>query len=320
MLEVSRIPYIPLNKRHKNTIETGFIDYDMHVFDLKLGEITILFGRNGEGKSTVASQILAHHLNCNKSAYLYSGELSENKIQEWLYRQIVGANAKYYDLVNTKYGQKIDIKEDVVDAIKKWHEDRLFIYNMKIDRITKDANLLFTDMNNALVCGVNLFMIDNVMTAFEINERTQYSDQANFIQRCKDFARDKNVHLVIICHPNKIEGELTAKSTKGNLTKNDISGSGNIGNKADNIIAVERVWKDKTDDQGLPDAFITSLKDREEGKRAMFEYWFSNKSLRFYNNNTPKNVVYDWQQYLPGYEKVTQQGFEPLDDSEPIPF
>lgn len=300
MLDLSQIGYTPLEKRMKNTIETGFIDYDRHIFDLKPGEITIIFGRNGEGKSTVGSQILAHHINKNKRAYLYSGELSENKIQEWLYKQIVGANAKYYNLVTTKYGPKTELKQDVIKAIKKWHEARLFIYNMKLDKICKDTQKLFTDMSNAAVIGVNLFVVDNLMTAFQIDERTQYSDQANFVQECKSFSVAKNVHVVIIAHPNKVEGELNVESTKGNLTKNDISGSGNIGNKADNILAIERIWKVKGNDTNLdiPDMLMTSLKDREEGVRAMFEYYFSGKSLRFYNKQTPRNIQYDWEKFL----------------------
>jgi twinkle protein len=170
---------------------------------------------------------------------------------------------------------------------------------MKLDKIQKDAALLFQDMQNALVCGINLFLIDNVMTAYEINERTQYSDQSNFVQACKDFARDNNVHVIIVCHPTKAEGELTIDSTCGNLGKNDISGSGNISNKADNVISVERIWKDKSDKSDKPDAFITSLKDRDEGQRAMFVYYFSKTSLRFYNSTTPKYVNYDWEKYLP---------------------
>ncbi len=300
MIDLANSEYIPLKNRMKDTIETGFIDYDSYVFDLKLGEITILFGRNGEGKSTVASQIIAHHLNRDKTAYLYSGELSENKIQEWLYKQIVGATAKYYTLVNTKYGARTELKQSVVKAIKKWHKSRLFIYNMKLDKICKDTTKLFDDMNNAASVGIKLFVIDNLMTAFQIDERTQYSDQANFVQGCKDFARDRKVHVIIVCHPNKKEGELTKENENGNLGKNDIMGSGNIGNKADNILAVERIWKTKGDktDLNIPDCLITSLKDREEGARAVFSYWFSKKSLRFYNEKTSKEVKYSWEKFL----------------------
>lgn len=299
MLNLAKAKYIPLQERMKNTIETGLIDYDKHVYDLKPGEITILFGRNGEGKSTVASQILAHHVNVGKKAYLYSGELSENKIQEWLYKQVIGSNASYYDIVDTKYGRKLEIKPKVIQALKKWHDDRLYIYNMKIDKVCKDTKKLFMDMVTAKVCGADLFLIDNLMTAFEINERTQYSDQANFVQNCKDFARDNNVHVIIVAHPNKDKGELPLDATSGNLTKNDVSGSGNISNKADNIIAVERMWKIKGQeyDNLIPDAFISSLKDREEGMRGVFPYWFSRKALRFYNTTTQKEVMYNWEKF-----------------------
>ena len=76
----------------------------------------------------------------------------------------------------------------------------------------------------------------------------------------KDFAIRNWVHIVLIAHPNKEKGEIK-NASKGNLEKTDISGSNNIPNKADNIIAVERNWGDDRD----CDAIITSLKDRESG-------------------------------------------------------
>lgn len=313
MLDLSKTRYVPLTERLSGAIETGFLDYDKHIFDLKPGEITILFGRNGEGKSTVASQMLAHHVSRNRKAYLYSGELSENKIQEWFYKQIIGADAKYYDIVKTKYGRKTDFKPNIISMVKEWSADKLYIYNMKLDKISKDSEKLFMDMTTAKTLGCDLFVIDNLMTAYEINERTQYADQANFVQNCKNFATNNNVHIIIIAHPNKAQGELNHESTIGNLTKNDVSGTGNIPNKADNILAVERIWKVKNAeyDQSVPDAYITSLKDREDGVRAVFRYWFSKHSLRFYNNNTPQFVDYDWK------NEGIQSGFT-ADDNAPF--
>jgi len=289
--------YIPIKERYENAIDTGFNDIDNHIKGLKQQEITILFGRNGEGKSTFASQLLAYHISKGNRAYLYSGELGESKIQEWLYKQIIGYDEKFYNKVMTKYDNQLEIKHTVLTTLKEWHRHRLFIYNMKLDKIQDDTEILFEDMNNALTCGVTLFLIDNLMTAYTINERTQYSDQANFVQDCKDFARDNNVHIIIICHPNKSQQELPIDAKVGNLAKNDVSGSGNISNKADNVISIERIWKEKNvnyEDEYY-DALVTVLKEREGGERATYGYWFGKKSLRFYNGKTSIEANIDWQ-------------------------
>jgi hypothetical protein len=80
----------------------------------------------------------------------------------------------------------------------------------------------------------------------------------------------------------------------GNLGKTDISGTGNIGNKADNIIAIERNWGENRD----CDAIITSLKDREAGARKPLKYFFSLKTLSFYNSDTQEKKHYEWEAIL----------------------
>jgi len=292
LIGLHQVKYKPISEIMTNTTETGFYDYDSYVFDLKPQELTIIFGRNGEGKSTVASQIIAHHINAKKKAYLFSGELGNNKIQEWLYRQIIGGENDCYRSVSTKYGYVDELKPQIVDMIKRWHQDRLFVFDTKAE-VKKNTTLLFEDMKKAKVKGCDLFVIDNMMSAQMVSASSEYADQSNFVQMCHDFAVIHDVHVILIAHPNKHQDELDAEATEGNLTKLDISGSNNIPNKADNIIAVERIWHHENHDSY--DLILTSLKDRFKGERKVFKYLFSHKSLRFYNNSTPQHVNYDWR-------------------------
>ena len=81
-----------------------------------------------------------------------------------------------------------------------------------------------------------------------------------------------------------------ASASSGNLEKTDISGSNNIPNKADYILAVERNWDPSSD----CNAIITSLKDRNGGQRKPFKFRFSQETLRFYNSITPQEREYGW--------------------------
>ncbi|AFV02834.1 MULTISPECIES: DnaB-like helicase C-terminal domain-containing protein [unclassified Dehalobacter] len=287
LLDLSHVEYKIANE---SGIETGFFEYDSHVEDWKEGELTIVFGRNGEGKTTFISQIIAHCLEKKVKTFLYSGEMSEFKIQDWLYKQIVGNKQAHMQETQAKYRIKREIKPEIVKQIKQWHEGILYLFDRKEEKIAKDLDKFFELMALAAKrYGVKLFIIDNLMSKLEENADSLYSDQANFVQRCKDFAGNGRAHVVLVAHPNKEKCEI--KKDEGNLTKTDISGSNNIPNKADNIIAVERVWSPDRE----CDAIITSLKDRESGERKAFKYNFSPRTLRFYNNCTREEVIYGWE-------------------------
>ena len=294
LLDMAEIPYKTAMQVQEHQIETGFIDYDYHVEDWKDQEITVVFGRNGEGKTTFISQVIAHCIEKNEKVFLYSGEMSDNKIQNWLYRQMIGTNKAYLRTIVTKYKYKIEPLPAVIKAIKTWHKGKFFLFDRNESKVLGDLDKFFKTMEIASKrYGIKLFIIDNLMAVLEENADSLYSDQANFVQKCKDFAIKQNCHVVLLAHPNKEKKEVK-KGSEGNLEKTDISGSNNIPNKADNIIAIERVW----DESGDCDAIITCLKDRESGQRKAFKYLFSRETLRFYNDWTKENVVYGWEKYL----------------------
>jgi len=290
LIDVSKLEYKFLSEVCHDGIETGLIDIDEHLEDLKPGELTILFGRNGEGKSTVISQIISHNLKRKVKTFLFSGELSPQKVQEWQYKQMVGNNKDMMNEVKTKYKIKREPKPHIVKAIKQWHEDIWYLYDKKVDTdFFKTMSVL------ARRYGVRLFIIDNLMTVLEENAESLYSDQANFVQKCKDFAIQHNCHLILAGHPNKSKQELDPETEKGNLEKTDISGSNNIPNKADNIISVERLFGDGR----ICDAIVSVLKDREEGQRKVIHYNFSKRTLRFYNDRTHEAQVFGWEKTIP---------------------
>ena len=70
--------------------------------DWKLQEISIVFGRNGEGKTSFISQVITHCLQKKTKTLLYSGEMSDNKIQTWVYRQLIGSSDRYLQLVKNQ--------------------------------------------------------------------------------------------------------------------------------------------------------------------------------------------------------------------------
>ncbi len=315
LIDLSDLEYESAIKVQGETIETGFYEYDSHVEDWKMEELTVIFGRNGEGKTTFISQIISHCIEKGVKTFLYSGEMSDIKIQDWLYRQMIGNKKEYLRTIVTKYRDKVEPKPEVIKKIKEWHKGKLFLYDRSEQEITGNLDKFFEVMELAAKrYGVKLFVIDNLMAILEENADSLFSDQANFIQRCKNFVINNKVHCVLLAHPNKEKREIIEGQT-GNLEKTDISGSNNIPNKADNIIAVERVWGDNRE----CDAIVTSLKDRETGQRKQMKFFFSTNTLRFYNGTTSESKVYGWEKIMSetAYKEQLIEGFRPTDERAP---
>lgn len=323
IIDISELEYKSYINQESYTIETGFIEYDSHVEDWKPEELTVIFGRNGEGKTSFISQVIAHNIYKRVPVFLYSGEMSNQKLQDWLYKQIVGANEKYYRKIECKYKTKLELKPEVVEVLKRWHKDKLFLFDRSCDKVANDLDAFFKIMDIAAKrYGVKLFVIDNLMSRLEERAESLNSDQANFVQRCKNFSVRNKVHVVLLAHPNKEKRELTeVNPDRGNLEKTDIAGSNNIANKADNIISIERIWNDDTDSLGnklrTADAIISSLKDRESGERLIMFFRFSKKTLRFYNEKTKETFDYMWAK-KDDIEKL--ESFYYTDDGELMPF
>jgi twinkle protein len=291
IIDVAEMEYTSLLETQENGIETGFIEYDEHVEDLKEEELTVVFGRNGEGKTTFVSQIIGHCLYKKVPVFLYSGEMSDRKLQDWTYRQVAGTNEKYYRNIQCKYRTKKELLPEVVASIKKWHRDLFYLFDRSAEKVCKDTDKFFDVMEIAAKrYGVKLFVIDNLMSKLEENADSINSDQANFVQGCKNFAIRNKVHIILLAHPNKLKKELSEDDIEGNLEKTDISGSNNIPNKADNIISVERNFENAE-----VDAIIKSLKDRESGQRKVMRFLFSKSTLRFYNDRTKEQVNFGWE-------------------------
>jgi len=306
LIDLAKVDYKSVLETRHTGIETGFYDYDKHIEDWKEQEITILVGRNGEGKTTFISQVLAHCLEKKVKTFLYSGEMSQNKIQNWLYRQLVGNKNEFTYKVETKYKIKTEIRPEIIERLKIWHNETLYLFDRESGEVASDINKFFELMELATKrYGVKLFIIDNLMSKLEEKADSLNSDQANFVQKCKDFVIKNKCHLVLLVHPNKLKTEIKDNSP-ANIEKTDISGTNNIANKADNIISIERNWSDNRD----YDMVLTSLKDRESGDRKAIKYNFSKDTLRFYNNNTPAEKIYSWENIKDEQVRLQLEGEE----------
>lgn len=299
VINLSTKEFKNLRQIQEGTIETGFVDIDHYIGDLKKQELSFMLARNGEGKSTIALQITGHNIATGRKVFYYNGELSDYKYQLWFYTQILGSNPEYYEVIQTKYKKILSPKQEYVKQLKRWHDNKLWVYEQDKEKIKRGMVAFFDNLKAAREHGCELFIIDNVMTALETSATSINYDQTEFARMSKDFADAYDCHTMLLVHPNKDSEELELGAEKGTLKKTSISGSNNLANYGDVIFAVERIFKDRDKMSegchGGYDTLITLLKDRDESERPIFKYYFDKETKRLYNDEVKRTVDYGWQ-------------------------
>ena len=288
---------VPKDRSQIVSIATGLPDLDKRIIGLNKGEVSCVSGLSGSAKSTWLSQLAIEVVNSGKKVALFSGELSENRVLDWLHLQCAG-NAF---CVPTKYENYFYVAPQVVPYIDTWLDQKLFVYNNnygnKVDDILKALEHCVVTKKADIVITDNLMSIDLGATSYNKNEL-----QTSFIHRIVKFARDHNVHVILVAHPRK---------TIGFLRKDDIAGTADLTNAVDNVFIVHRVnydfkrltqatfgWNSENPNYNYNNV-IEICKNRDLGYQdVMIGLYFDIASKRFRcENQTEKE--YGWTTLLP---------------------
>lgn len=293
MIYFSELSYSNEDAPEEDRFETGFKELDEHIEDIRVEEFTLVVGRDGEGKSTFISQLIVHRLLKEQKTFLFSAELGEQAIQDWIFKQLIGNDQSCYEKKIAKYGFKYFLKKENVLAIKKWIGNKLVMLDRR-EKLTC-GQLIDRMRTLAVRNGIKLFIIDNLQSALVENASSLYSDQANFAEDLRMFAITHKVSVILVVHPRKVEELDTSKGDvdTGNITKDDISGSKNMSNKAHNIISVERDFESR-----YFDMVLTLLKDKRTKGRKAFKYKFDENSFRYYSDKTSPKINQPWKGFL----------------------
>jgi twinkle protein len=291
------------DEQESHGIPTGFIGLDRMMEDSQLGEVTIWTGRNGEGKSTILGQVILQAIEYGSSVFAYSGELTKERFFQWICTQAAGK--EYLRPYKNKYGdEKYSVDPDAVAKIRKWIRGKLYLY----DNSMRGSNIENTGLFDlckyaAQRYGCKIFVIDNLMTSDfgAKDESNYYHAQSEFVGKLVSFAKTFNVHVHLVAHPKK--------TGERGITKEDISGSNDISNRADNVIAIQRKYEEDRE----YDAELSLLKNRNTGILGKVNLGFSQEDKRFYQIRSDGKYItksYNW--------KDAEDYFAPTD--EPSPF
>ncbi len=274
-------------------VKTNIKWLDNTIGGLVMGELSVWTGKNGGGKSTFLGQMLIESVNQREPVCAYSGELRADRFQYWAHLQAAGKkNIKgYFDPVRNREVSYVD--KETTKLIKAWYRGKFFLYDNDITTKNAEyASVLRVFEYAAKRHGCRMFLVDNLMTSrFTFKNKDDYwLAQSDFVGELVAFAKHFNSHVHLVAHPKK---------TKDKLTKEDISGIGDITNRADNVFSVERLDEDKKRELGTSaDAVVTVLKNRSDGvENEEVGLIFCTASKRFWqpSDEHGPNKVYGWE-------------------------
>lgn len=285
--KLSEVKSVDLNSLEH--VKTGIYDVDRIIGGLYYGQVILISGKRGEGKSTLASQIIANCIDQDKGVFIYSGELPDYHFKRWLDLQIAGQ--KNIITSHNEYGDEIyDVSDRAIEKINAWYQDKAYIFDNSVilDELgSNDNSLLMTIEKSICSYGLKVILIDNLMTALDVDlSNDLYRAQSDFLKRVKNIAVKYNVAVIIIAHPKKTQS--------GQKLDNDsVSGSGDITNRVDTVM----IYSTNTDeDKETYQSTIQITKNRltgakREGDNAI-KVSYSVVSKRIVCDNDNPNKVY----------------------------
>lgn len=213
------------------SIPTGYDSLDKKIVGLFAGELSILSGLNASGKTSWLDCLALNVINRGFKVGVWSGEMQDWRFQSWITQIAAGKN---YTRKKEGYDNLYYVPQIFAEKVSAWLDDKLFLYN---NSYGSDWQQLFHDIKELVEQkGVQLVLIDN-LAALSIDgyDGEKWSRQTKFILDVKDYAKQKNIHIMLVCHPRK---------ENFFLRKESISGTADLTNIADNVFLLHRVGKD----------------------------------------------------------------------------
>lgn len=277
------------NLNEKRTL-SGFRALDSQIGGFSPGELSVWTGKRGDGKSTILGQVLLEAVNQGGRVCAYSGELPARQFKLGLMQQAAGY--RYVDRSEDERSGRVfyTVQSKAAEAINEWWRGRLFLTDIRKDNAHSEGNILTLFEYAYRRYNCNTFLVDNIMTA-ELKEAARvgyWQAQSAFTGRLVAFAKAKGVHVHLVAHPRKTEKRLEA---------DDVGGSSDITNRADNVIKIERV-KDEDVERAGHNMLLTVLKNREFGATPKIEMDFNEASRRFYQTGTGDRKVFSWERMI----------------------
>ena len=276
-------------------IPSGVEQIDKLMVGFKRKHVSVWSGYRGSAKTTILNMLILNAAQREYKTALWTGELDGDEEKKWLYLQAAGKTYNKMTTVKDFYYTP----DNVCDKIDPWIDKYMWIFNNQYGNNFKQIveKLRELKKNN----DIDMAIFDNLMTLdIDDLDGDKNDRQKNLMQMLTELARELDIHIHIVAHPNK-SGTF--------LRPNNISGSGHIPDLAQNVFILHRVNQDfcMNAKEFLPNSVIEEIlnshctncieicKCRDKGSAVdnFIRLFFEMESNRL-KNDVAENIIYNW--------------------------
>lgn len=279
-------------------IPSGVKQIDDLMIGFKRKHVTVWSGYRGCGKSSLLNMLILNGANYGYKSALWTGELDATEEKSWLYMQAAG---KQYNK-ETKNGFYYT-PENICDKIDPWIDKYFWIFN---NEYKNNFNQIIDEVRGLKKReNIDFIILDNLMTLdIDDLDGDKNDRQKNLMYTLTCLAKEMNIHIHIVAHPNK-SGTF--------LRPNNISGSGHIPDLAQNVFILHRINRDfavnakdfltsatihEIQDSRCSNTIeICKCRDRGSAVDTFIKLYFEPESRRF-KDSIAESTIYGWQDEL----------------------
>ena len=227
-------------------------------FRFAAGELSLLAGINGAGKSLLASQLMNSAVDQGYRCLSISLEMSP--------RQQLARILRQCSLMATP-------SMDAALDFAKWSGESLWFYDQYG---SVNPRTLFSIIRYAIdVHAVDFVLVDSLMTLSTASD--DWNGQKDVICGLAGAARGLDTHVMLVAHARK------GASVKDRLDKWSVAGSADLTNRADNVFLLGRPFET---DPHQPDAYLSLCKARNfDGAEMDVDLWLDMASMNYYRES-----------------------------------
>lgn len=313
-------------------IPTGIEQIDKLIIGFKRKHCSLWSGYRGSAKSSVLNMFILNAAQQGYKTALWTGELDGSEVKQWLYLQAAGKSHNRKSQFNDFYYTP----DHIAQKIDEWIDKYIWLFNNEYGENAKQLELEIRKLKKEE--DIDMVILDSLMVLdYEDFDGDRNEKQKNLMRMLTKLAKELNIHIHIVAHPNKSGSFLRA---------NNISGSGHIPDLAQNIFIIHRMGLDfaknaqdflshqQIDDitsSGATNVIeIVKCRDKGSATDKFIKLYFEIESNRL-KNSIAEHIVYNWEETPIQAEIPTTMPSDPVgefaieesydvEDSEECPF
>lgn len=222
------------------------------------GELTILTGPTGSGKTTFVSEYSLDLALQGVSTLWGSFEIRNSRLASTLLRQYVGYSLE----------KKLNEFDHWADAFEKLPLYFMTFHGQQTIKVVMEAidHAQYTlDVNHVIIDNLQFMM--GVSTTFK---NDKFWEQDEIIASFRSFATKRNVHVTLVMHPRK-------EKTEDDLTTSSVFGGAKATQEADNVLIIQ----DKRLVSVRGKKYLQVVKNRYSGDLGIMPMDFDKEALSY---------------------------------------